>query len=103
MDTKTERVEFLKRAIEHAPVKPATTPPSDLAGWWLPCADGHVYVCVFCAGRLLDRGASITPAIPCYTDTGTPGECVTCESQRATLAPSRDVVPIVNPEEDDLQ
>jgi hypothetical protein len=70
----------------------------DLLGWFHHDAKGDLYVCAKCAGEMLTRGHSLTPATPLWRgDTVTrPWVCVVCAARlaaafcaeiRATLTP----------------
>lgn len=75
-EKQTEQLDYLRRAIEHAPREPRGPMAPDLRGWW---ADGW-YVCARCAARIMERGCHLpAPATPVWTNQDSYGRCCLCE------------------------
>ena len=70
----SDRVRFLKQALEGCP--PASAPTPELRGWNI---DG-VFFCAGCISRLVARGVMFAPAIPVWADDPDEGaRCHGCE------------------------
>ena len=69
-------IDYLKRAIEHAPRQPRGPIAKNLRGWRV----NGCYVCATCAARILDRGCHLPePAEPVWDDAPATNEvCVCC-------------------------
>jgi hypothetical protein len=73
----------LLRLAEHAAGTPAVVNPA-LRGWVHHDGGGDSYLCADCAGRMLARGHSISPATPVWHDSPDPAcgvECVVCDRE----------------------
>jgi len=70
----TETLTYLRTAIEHAPLDPGKLAP-DIKGW---IAEGGLYLCALCAGRIMARGCRVPCGEVVWNGKRAPEPCCLC-------------------------